>query len=151
MLKLAIQKYLGLVFLLGLLGAGVWGVEARDQVFTVTLVDGWSVPCDNIWKVHDMGPMGTLDAVGGTIVMDASEGFASAAIYILTGQPTDPTTIIVEGHKYFPPGEYRAQFTANMPAGTYVRVPGRLYIGAACSHTLTLYAMMQWTPRSDTR
>ena len=140
-----------LLALIVLLIPALADAQGRVPVFTVTLVDGWSVPCDNIWKVHDMGPMGTLDAVGGTIVMDASEGFASAAIYILTGQPTDPTTIIVEGHKYFPPGEYRAQFTANMPAGTYVRVPGRLYIGAACSHTLTLYAMMQWTPRSDTR
>ena len=121
-------------------------VEARDQVFTVTLVDGWSVPCDNIWKVHDMGPMGTLDAVGGTIVMDGSEGYASVAIYTLTGQPTDPTVVIVEAHAYITAGAPRSTTQVNLPAGTFVRVPGRLYIGAACSGTLSVYATMRWTP-----
>ena len=121
--------------------------SARTPAFTVTLVDGWAPVCDNVWKVYDMGPMGVLDALGGTIVLDASpDQYVSAAIYVLPGQLTDPTTVIAEGHFYATAGQRRAQFTVSLPAGTYVRVPGRLYIGAACGGSLSLYATMLWTP-----
>ena len=138
-------RYAALVLIaVGLLAASG---EARTPAFTVTLVDGWSPTCDNVWKVYDMGPMGVLDALGGTIVMDASpDQYVSAAIYVLTGQLTDPTTVIAEGHYYATAGQRRAQFTVSLPAGTYVRVPGRLYLGAACGGSLSLYATMLWTP-----
>lgn len=116
--------------------------------YTVTMVDGWSVRCDGIWKVHDMGPMSDLNAVGGTIVMDGSGGFVSAAIYTFDGSGV--TNIVMEAHHYLTPDRPRAMTTVDLSGDRYVHIPGRLYLGAACGGTLSLYATMRWqSPRSE--